>query len=189
MKNSGNIRIIAGRWRSRIIPVCTLPGLRPTGDRMRETLFNWLQANIHGAICVDAFAGSGALGLEALSRGASQVCFIEKHKTAAKHLKRQLQQLQAQQAEVICADATSHIAKMAERSIDILFLDPPFAQPHLLNEVMATISPKLANHALIYVEQNKQQNTPPPKQWTLLKDKTSGNVHYQLWQFAVIDTL
>lgn len=190
MKNkaSGQIRIIAGRWRRRIIPVCDIPELRPTADRIRETVFNWLQPYLPGAHCIDAFAGSGALGLEALSRGAESVSFIEQHRAAARHLQKQLGLLGADTASVQQQDALSALAQH-QRNIDILFLDPPFAKPELVSQSIGAARAQLNTQALIYVEQAKQHNYSGEHDMHLLKHKTSGNVCYQLWQIGESPTL
>lgn len=129
-KGSANqLRIIGGQWRSRRLPVASVPGLRPTPDRVRETLFNWLQAEIVGASCLDLFAGSGALGLEALSRDAAKVVFVENNVAAVRQLQVNLTSLQADmaQAQVLHRDAVSFL-KHETQAFDVIFLDPPFQQ-------------------------------------------------------------
>lgn len=122
----GSVRIIGGKWRGRRLLVRDLPGLRPSGDRSRETLFNWLQANVHGAVCVDLFAGSGALGLEAASRGAAEVILVEKSKLAARDIRESLNMLNADQVTVVEADALQWLYSCPAQSLDIIFVDPPF---------------------------------------------------------------
>ena len=150
---SGNntLRIIGGKWRSRKLSFISAPNLRPTPDRVRETLFNWLQSSIANARCLDLFAGSGALGLEALSRGASEVVFIEKHRTAARQLEQNLALLKTTNP-VINQDAKTYLLKESQ-AFDIIFLDPPFRQG-LLPIMLELILEKqlLNNNALIYLE-------------------------------------
>ena len=125
-KRPGSVRIIGGKWRGRRLPVRDLPGLRPSGDRSRETLFNWLQAHVHGAVCVDLFAGSGALGLEAASRGAAEVILVEKLSVAALDLRDVLLVLKADQVTVVESDALQWLQSCPAQSLDIAFVDPPF---------------------------------------------------------------
>jgi len=125
-KRPGSVRIIGGKWRGRRLPVRDLPGLRPSGDRSRETLFNWLQAHVHGAVCVDLFAGSGALGLEAASRGAAKVILVEKLSVAALDLRDVLLALKADQVTVVESDALQWLQSCPAQSLDIAFVDPPF---------------------------------------------------------------
>ncbi len=122
------MRIIAGRWRGRKLPVPSAPGLRPTPDRLRETLFNWLAPHLPGARCLDLFAGSGALGLEAASREAAEVWLVEKHPGLAGQLREQLIRLGAGQVHVREADALKFLEHPPEQPFDLVFLDPPFAR-------------------------------------------------------------
>lgn len=121
----GQLRIIGGEWRSRRLPILNAQGLRPTPDRVRETLFNWLQFEVQGAYCLDLFAGSGALGLEALSRGAQQVVLVEKNMRIAQQLKDNVQLLGAANAQVHNLDALQYLRQNQE-PFDLIFLDPPF---------------------------------------------------------------
>ena len=125
-RRPGSVRIIGGEWRGRRLPVRDLPGLRPSGDRSRETLFNWLQAFVRGAVCVDLFAGSGALGLEAASRGAAEVILVEKLSVAARDLRDVLLALKADQVTVVECDALQWLHSCPAQSVDIAFVDPPF---------------------------------------------------------------
>ena len=124
----GTVRIIAGQWRGTRLPIPDLPGLRPSGDRGRETLFNWLQASVRGARCADLFAGSGVLGLEAASRGAAQVTLIEKDVVAARHIQATIDKLGAEQVRCVHSDALQWLRDQPEASLDIVFIDPPFGQ-------------------------------------------------------------
>ena len=133
----GRLRIVAGEWRGRRLPVLDQPGLRPTPDRVRETLFNWLAPLITGARCLDLFAGSGALGFEAASRGAGRVAMIEKSANLVRVLRENRLLLDARQVEVIQADAGLWLAGQAE-PFDLVFLDPPFAE-NLLGPTLSLI--------------------------------------------------
>ena len=128
-KNSrpGQLRIVAGNWRSRLLQIADVPGLRPTSERIRETLFNWLTPGIHGSRCLDLCAGTGALGLEALSRGAKRVVFVEKSLKAAKTLRQNIETLGSEDAVVLNLDAQNYLAESPAERFDIVFLDPPFA--------------------------------------------------------------
>lgn len=126
----GQLRIIGGQWRSRRLPILNAQGLRPTPDRVRETLFNWLQFEVQGKRCLDLFAGSGALGLEALSRGAQQVVLIEKNTRVAQQLKDNVQLLKTNDAQVHNLDAMQYL-RQATEPFDLIFLDPPFRKDFL----------------------------------------------------------
>ena len=123
----GRLRIVAGNWRSRLLDIADVPGLRPTSERIRETLFNWLAPRIEGARCLDLFAGTGALGLEALSRGAAATVFVEKSALAVGALKSNVEKLGAEGATICKADAFQYLRQIPVKSFDIVFLDPPFA--------------------------------------------------------------
>ena len=123
----GRLRIVAGKWRSRLVPVADVPGLRPTSERIRETLFNWLAPRIEGARCLDLFAGSGALGFEALSRGAASVVFVERDELAANMLQEATRALDAEGATLVRADARRFLETCPAHYFDLVFLDPPFA--------------------------------------------------------------
>jgi len=180
----GRLRIVAGNWRSRRLDIADVPGLRPTAERVRETLFNWLAPRIHGARCLDLFAGTGALGFEALSRGAATVLFVEKSPVAANLLRRNAQLLGANGAEVRQDDALDFVARQGNGPFDIVFLDPPFADAMLgeLCRLLAGAS-VLTPGALVYLEEDRA--TPAvglPAGWQLLKSGTAGNVRYSLAQ-------
>jgi 16S rRNA (guanine966-N2)-methyltransferase len=178
----GSVRIIGGAWRGRRIAFPDLPDLRPTSDRVRETLFNWLQHEVAGARCLDLFAGSGALGLEALSRGAQQAVLVEHDPTAARHLTEQIQRLDAlRQASVVEMDAYQYLLRPAD-PFDIIFLDPPFksdALPHVVALLEAGTG--LKRGSLIYLESPRELGVPTlPPRWELLKSKSAGEVGYYL---------
>ncbi|EGV06125.1 RNA methyltransferase, RsmD family [Haemophilus pittmaniae HK 85] len=171
----GEVRIIAGRWRGRKLPVLNANGLRPTGDRMKETLFNWLMPHILDSRCLDCFAGSGSLGFEALSRQARQVTFLELDKTVANQLKKNLQTLplEGQQAEVINQNSLDFLRQAPnEPTFDLVFLDPPF-HFGLAEQAIALLDEHrwLVPEALIYVETEKGKALSVPADWQLLKEK------------------
>lgn len=183
-KSSNQLRIIGGEWRGRKLRFPDAPNLRPTPDRVRETIFNWLAPTIHGARCLDLFAGSGALGLEALSRGAAFTTFVDSHKKAAQALKEHLLLLNAnQQAEVLHIDSVKFLKNNAQ-PYDLIFLDPPY---HLdfMEKVVPLLEENgwLADNALLYLEIEKRQSLPGlPSNWQQLKEKTAGEVNYFLFQ-------
>ncbi len=156
---SGNntLRIIGGHWRSRKLKFINAPNLRPTPDRVRETLFNWLQKATINARCLDLFAGSGALGLEALSRGAMEVVFVEKHRAAAQQLLQNLLLLKSSN-RIIQTHAKDYLQKES-KEFDIIFLDPPFRQNYI-PQILDIIQEKqlLAANGLIYLEQEAEQD-------------------------------
>jgi len=147
----GKVRIIGGAWRGSKLDVVDADGLRPTSDRARETLFNWLQHHLAGAACLDVFAGSGALGFEAASRGASRVTMIERSPTAMAQLQAAKTRLNAANVELCSGDALAWLAKAPERRYDIAFVDPPFAAG-LHEAVLRAVVPWLAPGAFLYVE-------------------------------------
>lgn len=182
-RNVNQIRIIGGKWRSRKITFPSVVGLRPTPDRIRETLFNWLAPYIDGARCLDLFAGSGALSLEALSRDALEVIAIEQNPIAAKALTEQLQKLDAHNMTVLTTDALRWL-ETPGFPVDIVFLDPPY-QAHLLRPVFSLLEANdwLKVFSLIYFESHAPlQATDLPATWHLLRDKKAGRVYYYLAQ-------
>jgi len=181
---SGQLRIIAGRYRGRKLPVADLPGLRPTPDRVRETLFNWLAPVIQGARCLDAFAGSGALGFEAASRGAREVLMLEQSAPAARLLAENARRLGAETVRVERADALRWLAGPGT-AFDIVFLDPPFAAG-LLPETCVLLARNgwLAPNAWVYLEAPARPGLPAtPEGWHLHRQRQAGQVCYAL--FAV----
>lgn len=177
----GQVRIIGGQWRGRKLKVPNIPNLRPTPDRVRETLFNWLATTIQGAHCLDPFAGSGALGFEALSRGAASVVMVDSSMEVVKLLREEAQLFKTENADIYCAQAPRQL-KRPEKLFDIVFLDPPFQENLLLPtcEYLATQG-FLAKNALIYLEAKaKLQVDDLPAGWNILKDKKAGEVYYHL---------
>jgi 16S rRNA (guanine966-N2)-methyltransferase len=179
---AGILRIIAGKWRGRKIHFPDVESLRPTPDRIRETLFNWLQNKIGDSRCLDLFSGSGALGLEAASRGASHVDLIELDNQAVRQLQENCQQLSAEQCQVIQSTAQDFLTVNFQQ-YDIVFIDPPF-QANLWTEIADLLVKNkiLVDNALIYLECPKKQDLPElPLQWQLIKEKTAGDVRYCLF--------
>ena len=179
---SGQIRIIGGQWRGRKLPVPDSPGLRPTTDRVRETLFNWLAPSMVDARCLDCFAGSGALGLEALSRYATSATLIEMERSVARQLQQNLATLNATQGKVV-NDNTLTFLNQSGTPHDIVFVDPPFRKG-LLDETLRLLENNgwLADDALIYVESEVENGLPPvPAHWDLHREKVAGQVAYRLY--------
>lgn len=180
------LRIVGGRWRGLRIDFPPIEAIRPTPDRVRETLFNWLQQRIVGSVCLDLFAGSGALGIEALSRGAAHVTFVERDARIARHLGATLERLHATGAQIVTRDALAFLAEPASaaRRFDIVFLDPPFAAP-ILPEVFARLTPHLASAAYVYVECPARVALPAlPPGWSIHRAKRAGEVGYHLLKTA-----
>ena len=182
-KTQGQLRIIAGSWRGRKLAVLDLEGLRPTPDRVRETVFNWLQSHLGQSRCLDLFAGTGALGLEAASRGAEHVSLVELNSKAAMQLRTHCQTLSAEQCEVHNQAATDFL-NQNQQQYDIVFIDPPYQSDYwseVAEQLIATGS--LADDALIYLEYPTQLNKPVlPTQWQLIKEKKAGAVNYCLFR-------
>ncbi len=178
------LRIIGGTWRGRKLRFPAGPDIRPTPDRVRETLFNWLGARVPGARCLDLFAGSGALGLEALSRGATHVTFIEHDPRAARELSAHLAEWGAVGARVECQDALAFLRGGGE-TFDIAFLDPPFASGLVgAAAELLTGRPWLNEGARVYVECAASAGVPElPASLTALKSKRAGEVGYHLYEY------
>jgi 16S rRNA (guanine966-N2)-methyltransferase len=180
-RGRNELRIIGGRWRGRKLRFPSAEGLRPTPDRVRETLFNWLAPSIRGARCLDLFAGSGALGLEALSRGAAEVVFVERAPLVARHLREALGLLAADGGRVVQADAAAFLAGPAQ-PFDVVFLDPPFGAdlvPAMLARLVA--AGWLAPGARVYVEQPAARGAPAwPAPLVAHRSGQAGEVGYHL---------
>lgn len=174
------LRIIAGRWRSVQVTFPPVEAIRPTPDRVRETLFNWLQQSILGARCLDLFAGSGALGLEALSRGAAEVHFVDREPAIGRYLEETLRRLDARGGVVHLADAMQFLSRAPQR-FDVVFLDPPFASDALGSICAKLADGWLANDAFIYLECPADKPLPNlPEGWALHRSKRAGQVGYHL---------
>lgn len=179
----GVIRIIGGDWRGRKLPVLDQDGLRPTSDRVRETLFNWLQFEIAGKRCLDVFAGSGALGFEAKSRGAAEVLMLEKSEPVAQQLRQNSQALKAQALNVQKVNSLEYLAKKAEQPFDLVFVDPPFNQNLVQPTLDALFKHGWLNHqAWLYIEQEKSLDWPTlPSGWQIYREKTTSQTRFALW--------
>ena len=177
---ANKVRIVGGEWRSRLLSFTPRPDLRPTPDRVRETLFNWLGQDLTGKTCLDLFAGSGALGFEAASRGAKRVVMIERDARAFKALQENIAMLAAQAVELQRADAPEFLR--ADRSkYDVVFIDPPF-RVNLLPQVLVLLPARLTPHALVYVEAPRKQQFAPG--WQVWRHGRAGTVHYALLKWT-----
>ena len=179
---TSRIRIIGGKWRGRKIDVVDGDGLRPTPDRVRETLFNWLAPSCAGATVLDCFAGSGALGLEALSRGASRLVLLEKQAAALAQLRRLAQQLDSDAIEIVAGDALAALATL-ERKFDIVFIDPPYADAGLREQAWRLLEngDRLRPGARIYFEWPRGESFElPSARLDWLKQKSAGQVNYAI---------
>ncbi|GAA3910574.1 16S rRNA (guanine(966)-N(2))-methyltransferase [Gibbsiella dentisursi] len=178
---AGQIRIIGGQWRGRKLPVPNSPGLRPTTDRVRETLFNWLAPVIQGARCLDCFAGSGALGLEALSRYAGSATLLEFERPVAQQLEKNLALLQGH-GQVVNTNTLNWLAGDGE-PFDVVFLDPPFRKGLLADTVQLLEQQGwLADEAWVYVEAEAESAAADvPANWALHREKVAGQVAYRLY--------
>jgi len=180
---SNSVRIIAGDWRGRRLQVADVPGLRPSGDRCRETLFNWLQPWIPAADCVDLFAGTGALGFEAASRGAASVLMIEKHPKAQAVLRQSIEQLQAIQVKLHRGGAMSQIEDFKPDSFDLVFVDPPF-DSNLGGLAFERLekSDCVRQGGFVYIESPVSVAIPIPQGWSMWREKQIGEVRMQLFR-------
>lgn len=185
-KTTGQLRIIAGALRGRKLHFTEHKDLRPTPDRVRETLFNWLQFDIAGSSCLDCFAGSGALGFEAASRGASLVTLVDGNDGVVADLQSNNQRLQAESIEIVSQDVIRFLRSADKTCYDLVFLDPPY-QSDLLQQSVTLLEQEqwLSNHAKIYIETNSKQPGPNefvPECWRQLKSSRAGQVACSLWQ-------
>jgi 16S rRNA (guanine966-N2)-methyltransferase len=178
----GKIRIIGGRWRGTRLSVPASPGLRPSSDRARETLFNWLMPALPGARVIDAFAGTGALGLEAVSRGAAHAVLVERDPVLAQALRATVERLSAQQSvQVVQSDALTWLARQAPASFDLAFVDPPF-EADLWQATLEVLLPTLAPNAWVYVESPHDRAPAPPSQWGLHREGRTREVRFALYR-------
>ena len=175
------VRIVGGEWRSRPLRFPEVAGIRPTPDRVRETLFNWLQQRVAGRRCLDLYAGSGALGLEALSRGAAEVVFVDVEPAVTRHLLERLREFGCDRGRVVRSDATRYL-EGPPQAFDLVFLDPPFGAG-VLPETCRRIEQGgwLAPGGCVYLECPASAGEPElPAGWTLLRSKRAGEVGYHL---------
>lgn len=168
---SNSVRLIGGRFRRAKLPVANKPGLRPTPDRVRETLFNWLGQDLTGWVCLDAFAGTGALGLEAASRGAGQVLLVEVDKDLATQLRRLAEQLGATAVRVQHGDGVGALSRAMPDSLDLIFLDPPF-DAGLFESALSAARRALQPSGFVYLES--------PQTWA---DEQLAGLGYQVWRY------
>jgi 16S rRNA (guanine966-N2)-methyltransferase len=179
-QQGNQLRIIAGRWRGRKLAFAPVPGLRPTPDRVRETLFNWLGPVLRDARCLDLFTGSGALGIEAASRGASEVVMVDNDPLVVRTLREQLQLLDFSAAQVVQQDVNRWLETTAT-PFDIVFLDPPFRQDRLPGCIaLLEAGGWLAAGARIYLEAEKSWTPVLPDSWELYRSKQAGQLGYHL---------
>ena len=186
-KQLNQLRIIGGQWRGRKLSFADGDGLRPTMDRVRETLFNWLQAEIAGARCLDMFSGSGALGFEALSRYAAQVVMIDKNPQAVRAIRNNLKLLDTDKAQLLQMDARAYLNSLIKdpdtnKKFDIVFLDPPFNKD-LVGPFCQLLAQAdcLSKQASIYIELEKKASLPDlPENWRVAKEKKAGQLAYYL---------
>ena len=174
------VRIIAGKWRSRIVKFPAAAQLRPTPDRVRETLFNWLGQRLDGLACLDLFAGSGALGFEALSRGAARVVMVEREASVVAGLRESAHALGAEGLEIVASEALSYVLRAGE-SFDVAFVDPPYATD-LAVRTLAALPRRLNPRARVYVETAASLEVAPP--WRKLREDRAGAVRYALLELA-----
>jgi 16S rRNA (guanine(966)-N(2))-methyltransferase RsmD len=176
------VRIVGGLWKRSKLPVADRPGLRPTPDRVRETLFNWLGQDLTGWRCLDAFAGSGALGFEAASRGAAEVVLLERDPALAASLRLSRQRLKAEAMRIEAGDAIGWMSRAASGSFDLVLLDPPFGSG--LGEQALPLATRLAaDDGLIYLEA-RQALPAAPEGWLLHRQGRAGAVHFHLLRRA-----
>ena len=171
-----HLRIIGGQWRGRVLKFPNAPDLRPTGSRVRETLFNWLQHCIPGSHCLDLFAGSGVLGIEAVSRGAESATLVDSHPKVVRVLYNTIAELESDSLFVVQGTALNFLRAVTQ-PFDIVFLDPPFSDNGLQTLVAALTQKTIKKNGYIYIEQGKWANIPElPENWEILREKTFANV-------------
>jgi 16S rRNA (guanine966-N2)-methyltransferase len=175
------VRIIGGQWKRTKLPVADLPGLRPTPDRVRETLFNWLGQDLSGWLCVDAFAGTGALGLEAASRGAAQVLLVEQEASQVDALRALVKRLDASTVKVERGNAITALQRLAPASQDLVLLDPPF-EATLYEKALEAAAPTLKPEGWLYLEASAAWDDEALARWGLRRQRylKAGAVHAHL---------
>jgi len=180
----GHVRIIGGRWRGTRLPVADAPGLRPSTDRVRETLFNWLQPKLSGARVLDLFAGSGALGLEALSRGAGEALLVECDPKLVENLHAVIERLQAgDEAHVLRVDALKLLQAPLHGRFDVVFVDPPF-DAGLWSPMLELLPPWLADDAWLYLEAPLAAGPSPGLGWIPHREGRTREVRYALYRWV-----
>lgn len=183
-KSDNRVRIIGGHWRGRKVTFVAGEGLRPTGDRIRETLFNWLTPVLRDARCLDLFAGSGVLGFEALSRGAAHCTLVERNPQAVRCLQATQQQLETDAAHIVLADSVFWLSSVST-AFDIVFIDPPFADAALSPAALVAMLDQrgwLTDDPWIYFEQSVTVPAITPEGFTLFRQQRAGQVCYGLWR-------
>ena len=185
---SGKLRIVAGSLRGSRLAVPDVPGLRPTPDRVRETLFNWLAPVIDGARCLDLYTGTGALGIEALSRGAAECVFVERDRTLARMLRENLARLKQENFRLIEGDALGSLAGAAQ-AFDIVFLDPPFTEAFWEESAQRLERGWLHEGSWIYIESPLERAFVLPSNWHLHREGQAGAVRFALYRRAAADPL
>jgi len=173
------VRVIGGKWRGRVISFPSNIALRPTPNRVRETVFNWLGQDMSGKVCLDLFAGSGAMGIEAASRGSEHVVMVESDCKVYSVLQSSLQKLQAGQIELLMMDALKFIIS-DQRLFDVIFLDPPY-QLGLLPKLLSLLPSHLTQDGLIYLEAGSPSE--PNEDWSVWRSSQAGRVHYQFLKY------
>ena len=176
---AGSLRIVGGKFRSRRLRVLARPGLRPTPDRVRETLFNWLGQDLSGLACLDLFAGSGALGFEAASRNAARVVMVERDRAVLAALEKSRAELNAAEVEIASGDAEAFLAGARER-FDVVFVDPPFRQ-NAVPPLLERLKRVLRRQARVYIESESPVDA---EGWQVLRRGKAGQVSYQLLQWS-----
>jgi 16S rRNA (guanine966-N2)-methyltransferase len=178
---AGEIRIIGGLWKRTKLPVARHPGLRPTPDRVRETLFNWLGQDMSGLRCVDAFAGTGALGLEAASRGAADVLLVESESKLVAQLQTLTAKLKADKVRIQRGDGIATLQALPSGSVDVVFIDPPFEAP-IFDKAIAAAAHAVSAQGAIYLEAPKTWTDADLQPWALqvVRSGRAGMVHYHL---------
>lgn len=181
----GQVRIISGQWRGSKLPVENYPGLRPTSDRVRETLFNWLQSHIPGKRVLDCFAGTGALGFEAASRGAAEAVLLEKVPALATSLRETAARLKADNIKIETSDSFSWLGRPHSDRFDVVFIDPPFATDYA-QRILPLLGPWLADQALVYIETGRTTQIEVPSSYQLYREGSTREVWYRLFRHEVV---
>ncbi|WP_444995894.1 16S rRNA (guanine(966)-N(2))-methyltransferase RsmD [Aliikangiella sp. IMCC44359] len=182
-QSNGIIRIIGGSMRGRKLRFSTVDGLRPTLDRVRETLFNWISQDVAGATCLDLFSGSGALGFESVSRGAAHLTMVEKSAKVSQNLKKNCQLLNLENVQIYNQSYELFLKKNSQQ-FNLVFLDPPFGKK-ILGDIEEKLTPHLSHGALIYIEQEKSEESFKPSScWLKIKYKSTGSLIYALYRYS-----